>query len=324
VNSKPSSGSDPRAPGGPPAGGLRIAVTGSTGLIGTAVVGALRSGGHRVVRLVRRTPASADEIAWDPLAAAGGLAPGALDGFGAVVHLAGANVAGRRWTAAYKEEIRASRVQGTRALVAALATAGTPPAVLLSGSAIGWYGDTGGREVDESSPAGSGFLPGVVTEWEAAARRAEESGVRVVTMRSGLVMSRRGGVLARLLPPFRLGLGARLGSGRQVMSWITLADYTAIVDFLLARPEISGPVNLTTPHPVTNAEFTSELAAAVHRPGRLFLPGQALKLALGEATSDLLSSARVMPRRLEAAGYEFRFPDLPGALAAELDGAGVS
>jgi uncharacterized protein (TIGR01777 family) len=305
-------------------GGMRIAVTGSTGLIGTALVAALRADGHRVVRLVRQTPARADEIAWDPLAATGGLAPGALDGLDAVLHLAGANVAGRRWTAAYKEEIRASRVRGTRALVRALAAADAPPSVLLSGSAIGFYGDTGGREVDESSLAGSGFLPSVVTEWEAAARGAEEAGVRVVTMRAGLVMSRRGGVLARLLPPFRLGLGARLGSGSQVMSWITLADYAAIVAFLLAHPEISGPVNLTTPHPVTNAEFTSDLAAAVHRPGLLFLPGQALKLALGEVTSDLLSSARVMPRRLEAAGYQFRFPALPTALAAELEGAGVS
>jgi uncharacterized protein (TIGR01777 family) len=227
-------------------------------------------------------------------------------------------VAGRRWTAAYKEEIRASRVQGTQALAGALAVASAPPSVLLSGSAIGWYGDTGGREVDESSPAGSGFLPGVVREWEAAARRAEEAGIRVVTMRSGVVMSRRGGVLARMLPPFRLGLGARLGSGTQVMSWITLADYAAIVSFLLAHPEITGPVNLTTPYPVTNAEFTSALAAAVHRPGVLFLPERALKLAIGGVSSDILASARVMPRRLEAAGYRFRFPDLPAALAAEL------
>ena len=297
---------------------MRIAVTGSTGLIGTAVVAALRDGGHRVIRLVRRTPASEDEIAWDPLAPTGGLAPGALDGLDAAVHLAGANVAGRRWTAAYKEEIRASRVRGTRALAGALAAASAPPSVLLSGSAIGWYGDTGGREVDESSPAGSGFLPDVVREWEAAARQAEEAGIRVVTMRSGVVMSRRGGVLARMLPPFRLGLGARLGSGTQVMSWITLADYATIVSFLLARPEITGPVNLTTPHPVTNAEFTSALAAAVHRPGLLFLPEQALKLALGGVSSDILASARVLPRRLEAAGYRFRFPDLPAALAAEL------
>ena len=297
---------------------MRIAVTGSTGLIGTAVVAALRDGGHRVIRLVRRTPAGGDEIAWDPLAPTGGLAPGALDGLDAAVHLAGANVAGRRWTAAYKEEIRTSRVRGTRALAGALAAASAPPSVLLSGSAIGWYGDTGGREVDESSPAGSGFLPDVVREWEAAARQAEEAGIRVVTMRSGVVMSRRGGVLARMLPPFRLGLGARLGSGTQVMSWITLADYATIVSFLLARPEITGPVNLTTPHPVTNAEFTSALAAAVHRPGLLFLPEPALRLALGGVSSDILASARVMPRRLEAAGYRFRFPDLPAALAAEL------
>lgn len=297
---------------------MRIAVTGSTGLIGTALVAALRDGGHRVIRLVRRTPASEDEIAWDPLAPTGGLAPGALDGFDAAIHLAGANVAGRRWTAAYKQEIRASRVRGTRALAGALAAASAPPSVLLSGSAIGWYGDTRGREVDESSPAGSGFLPSVVREWEAAARRAEEAGIRVVTMRSGVVMSRRGGVLARMLPPFRLGLGARLGSGTQVMSWITLADYAAIVSFLLAHPEITGPVNLTTPHPVTNAEFTSALAAAVHRPGLLFLPERALKLAIGGVSSDILASARVMPRRLEAAGYRFRFPDLPAALAAEL------
>ena len=297
---------------------MRIAVTGSTGLIGAALVAALRDGGHRVIRLVRQTPASEDEIAWDPLAPTGGLAPGALDGFDAAIHLAGANVAGRRWTAAYKQEIRASRVRGTRALAGALAAASAPPSVLLSGSAIGWYGDTGGREVDESSPAGSGFLSGVVREWEAAARRAEEAGIRVVTMRSGVVMSRRGGVLARMLPPFRLGLGARLGSGTQVMSWITLADYAAIVSFLLAHPEITGPVNLTTPYPVTNAEFTSALAAAVHRPGVLFLPERALKLAIGGVSSDILASARVMPRRLEAAGYRFRFPDLPAALAAEL------
>ena len=297
---------------------MRIAVTGSTGLIGAALVAALRDGGHRVIRLVRQTPASEDEIAWDPLAPAGVLAPGALYGFDAAIHLAGANVAGRRWTAAYKQEIRASRVRGTRALADALAAASAPPSVLLSGSAIGWYGDTRGREVDESSPAGSGFLPGVVREWEAAARRAEEAGIRVVTMRSGVVMSRRGGVLARMLPPFRLGLGARLGSGTQVMSWITLADYAAIVSFLLAHPEITGPVNLTTPYPVTNAEFTSALAAAVHRPGVLFLPERALKLAIGGVSSDILASARVMPRRLEAAGYRFRFPDLPAALAAEL------
>jgi uncharacterized protein len=301
-------------------GGMRIAVTGSTGLIGSALVTALRGDGHQVIRLVRRAPAGPDEVAWDPLAPNGGLAPGALDGLGAVIHLAGANVAGRRWTAAYKREIRASRVQGTRALVSALTAVRTPPSVLLSGSAIGWYGDTGGREVDETSPAGSGFLPGVVRDWEAAARQAEQAGIRVVTMRSGLVLSRRGGVLGQLLLPFRFGLGARVGPGTQLMSWITLADYAAVVSFLLTHPELTGPVNLTTPHPVTNAEFTSALAAALHRPAVLFLPEPVLKLAAGGVSSELLASARVMPRRLQAAGYEFRYADLPTALAAELAG----
>lgn len=301
-------------------GGMRIAVTGSTGLIGSALATSLRGEGHQVVRLVRKAPAGPDEIAWDPLAPAGGLAPGALDGLAAVIHLAGANVAGRRWTAAYKQEIRNSRVQGTRALVSALAAAPAPPSVLLSGSAIGWYGDTGGREVDETSPAGSGFLPGVVRDWEAAARQAEQAGIRVVTMRSGLVLSRRGGVLGQLLLPFRFGLGARVGPGTQVMSWITLADYAAVVSFLLTHPELAGPVNLTTPHPVTNAEFTSELAAALHRPAVLFVPEPVLKLAAGGVSSELLASARVVPHRLQAAGYRFRYPSLPAALAAELAG----
>ncbi len=301
-----------------PAPGMRIAVTGSTGLLGTALVVALRAGGQQVSRLVRRPPAAEDEIAWDPRAPMGGIMPGALDGLDAVIHLAGAGVADHRWTPAYQDEIRSSRVVGTRALVAALAAAGPPPAVLLAGSAIGWYGDTGGREVDESAPAGSGFLAGVVREWEAAAQPAGQAGIRVVSMRTGIVLTRQGGVLARMVPPFRLGLGSKLGSGRQVMSWIALADYLGAVQFLLARPDISGPVNLTAPHPVSNAEFTSALAAALHRPALLSVPGPALRLALGGVASDLLSSARVLPRRLTGAGYQFRFPDLPAALVAEL------
>lgn len=299
---------------------MRIAVTGSTGLLGTALVTAFRAGGQQVVRLVRRPPASQDEIAWDPRAPAGGIAPGALDGLDAVVHLAGAGVADRRWTPAYQEEIRASRVLGTQALVAALAAARTPPAVLLSGSAIGWYGDTGGREVDESAPAGSGFFADVVREWEAAAQPAGQAGIRVVTMRTGLPLTPRGGVLARVLPLFRLGLGGRLGPGTQVMSWIGLADYLAAVRFLLDRADMAGPVNLTAPYPVTNAEFTAALAAAVHRPALLTVPALALRLALGGVTSDLLASARVLPQRLTAAGYQFQFPHLPSALAAELAG----
>jgi uncharacterized protein (TIGR01777 family) len=297
---------------------MKIAITGSSGLIGTALVTALREDGDEVIRLVRRVPRSGDELRWDPGTPGGGLDPGALDGVGAVVNLAGAGVADHRWTASYKEQIRASRVTGTRVLAGVLAGMDSPPSVLLSGSAIGWYGDTDGRGVDESAPAGTGFLAGVVRDWEAAADPARQAGLRVVTLRSGLVITRQGGFLARMLPLFRLGLGPRLGSGTQVMSWVTLTDWTRIARFLLDHPEMSGPVNLTTPEPVTNAAFASALAAALHRPAVLAVPSPVLTLALGEVTSDLLSSARVVPRRLRDAGFEFSFPSLAGALAAEL------
>jgi uncharacterized protein (TIGR01777 family) len=297
---------------------MRIAITGSSGLIGSALVAALRRDGDDVVRLVRRAPGAGDEIRWDPGAPGGGLRPGALDGVGAVVNLAGAGVADHRWTASYKEQIRASRVTGTRALAGVLAGMDSPPSVLLSGSAIGWYGDVGGREVDESTPAGTGFLAGVVRDWEAAADPARQAGVRVVTLRSGIVITRQGGVLGRMLPLFRIGLGARLGPGTQVMSWVALTEWTRIARFLLDHPEISGPVNLTSPEPVTNAAFTSALAAALHRPAALSVPSPMLALALGGVASDLLSSARVLPRRLTDAGFGFSFPGLAGALAAEL------
>ena len=299
---------------------MRIAVTGSSGLIGTALVAALRADGHQVMRLVRGGPAGDDTIAWDPRADGGGLDPESLDGVAAVVHLAGAGVADRRWTEGYKAEIRNSRVQGTTALVSALTSMTSPPGVLLCGSAIGWYGDIAGREVDESSPAGTGFLAGVVRDWEAAAAPAGQAGIRVVTMRTGLVLSPNGGVLARLLPPFRLGLGARLGPGTQVISWIALSELMAVMRFLLAREDIAGPVNATTPNPVTNREFTSVLAATVHRPAVLGVPVPVLRTVIGGASSELLSSARVLPRALLAAGYEYQHPGLAGALAAELSG----
>jgi len=301
---------------------MKVAVTGASGLIGSALVATLRQGGDQVVTLVRRTPASADEIAWDPMAARGGLSPGALDGVGTVVHLAGAGVADHRWTDAYKEEIRASRVRGTEALASVLAAMDQPPAVLLSGSAIGWYGDTGGREVDESAPAGHGFLPGVVRDWEAAADPARAAGIRVACLRSGIVLSRHGGVLGRALTPFRLGLGARLGPGTQFMSWVTLADWIRAAQFLIGQPDLSGPVNITTPNPVTNASFTAALGGVLHRPARLAIPSPVLSAALGGVTSDLLSSARVLPRRLLDAGFTFTQPDMAGALAAELQAAG--
>ena len=297
---------------------MRVAVTGSSGLIGTALVAALRADGHQVVRLVRAAPTGDDTIAWDPRADRGGLDPRSLDGVTAVVHLAGAGVAGQRWTESYKAQIRDSRVQGTTGLVSALTAMTTPPAVMLCGSAIGFYGDVGGREVDESSPPGTGFLAGVVRDWEAATGPAGQAGIRVIRMRTGLVLSPNGGVLARLLPLFRFGLGARLGPGTQVMSWIALSELVAVMRFLLAHDELSGAVNATTPNPVTNREFTAALAAAVHRPALLAVPVPVLRAAIGGASSDLLSSARVLPRRLLAAGYQFEHPVIARALAAEL------
>ena len=307
---------------------MKVAVTGSSGLIGTALAVGLRADGHEVIRLVRRAPRAADEVRWDPRAAdAGLLASGAagssaLDGLGGCVHLAGAGVADRRWTARYKTEIRASRVLGTRALAGALAKLSPPPSVLVAASAIGWYGDTGGREVDESAPAGQSFLARLVRDWEAAADPASDAGIRVVHTRSGLVLSPRGGVLARLLPPARLGMLPRFASGRQVMSWISLSDEIAAITFLLGREDVGGPVNLTAPAPVTNAEFTAALTAAAGSRVLPWLraPAPALRLAVGQASVELLTSARVIPRRLRQAGFKFRSPTLSEALAAELSG----
>jgi uncharacterized protein (TIGR01777 family) len=305
---------------------VKIAVTGSSGLIGTALVASLRADGHEVIRLVRRNPRAPDEERWDPRAADAGLLAGssALDGLGACVHLAGAGVADRRWTARYKAEVRASRVLGTRALAGALAKLSLPPATLVAASAIGWYGDTGGREVDESAGAdpavGPGFLARLVRDWEAAAEPAAAAGIRVVHPRSGLVLTPRGGLLARLLPLARLGLCPRFGSGRQVMSWVSLTDEIAAFTYLLARTDVSGPVNVTAPAAVTNAEFTAALNVAAGRRDLPWLrvPAPMLRLAVGEASVELLSSTRVLPRRLQEAGYEFRHPSLPEALAAEL------
>jgi uncharacterized protein len=301
---------------------MKVAVTGSSGLIGSALVADLRSEGHQVIRLVRRSPRSADEVRWDPESADAGLSPKpeALEGLSACVHLAGAGVASRRWTARYKAEIRASRVLGTRALVGALARLGSPPATLLSASAIGWYGDTGGRQVDESAPAGAGFLARLVHDWEAATAPAAQAGIRVVNLRSGLVLTPAGGLLARLLPLARLGLCPRFASGTQAMTWISLSDEIRAIGFLLTRKDISGPVNLTAPMAVTNSEFTTALTAAVHRRDLPWLrvPAPLLRLGLGEASVELLTSTRVAPKRLLEAGYSFRHRTLAEALSAEL------
>jgi len=260
---------------------MRVAITGSSGLIGTALADALRRDGQEVIRLVRRPARQPGEVRWSPGAADGGVDPAAFDGVGAVVHLSGAPLAGGLWTQARKRELRASRIDSTRSLVAALAKAPSPPSVLLSGSAVGWYGDTGTREVDEYAPAGTGFLADLVSDWEAAAQRARQAGLRVVNLRSGIVLSRQGGMLGPLVPLFRLGLGARLGPGTQFISWISVTDHVAAVRYLIDQPAIDGPVNLTAPAPVTNAQFTAELARTLHRPALLRVPAPVLRTGLG-------------------------------------------
>src|SRR5215469_4858393 len=297
---------------------MKVAVTGSSGLIGAALAGTLRADGHQVVRLVRRSPRGKDEVRWDPRAADAG--EPALDGVDACVHLAGAGVGDHRWTKSYKAEIRASRVLATRALANTLAQADPPPPVLIAASAIGWYGDTGGHEVTEDAPAGTSFLSRVVHDWEAAAAPALNAGIRVAHVRSGLVLGRSGGVLSRLVTPARLGMLPRFGKGSQVMSWISLADEIAAIRFLLDASEASGPFNLTAPVPVTNNEFTRALDATVHRPDFPWLrvPEPVLRAALGEMSSELLTSARVLPERLTEAGFEFQHPTIAAALEAEL------
>jgi len=297
---------------------MKVAVTGSSGLVGTALTASLRADGHQVVRLVRRPPRGGDELRWDPRAADAGSPP--LAGFDAVVHLAGAGVAEHRWTAAYKAEIRASRVLSTGALASALASAAARPRVFVVASAIGWYGDTGGREVTEDAPAGRAFLSRVVHDWEAAADPAREAGIRVVHLRSGLVLGASGGVLARLALPARFGLLPRFGDGEQVMSWISLTDEVRAIRFLLDGAGRTGPYNLTAPNPVTDGELTAALHTAFGRPdfSLLRVPATLLKLGLGEMSSELLTSARVLPARLLESGFAFEHPTVGTALAAEL------
>jgi uncharacterized protein len=300
---------------------MKVAITGSSGLIGTALTASLRADGHEVVRLVRRPPRAADEIRWDPRAADAGNP--ALAGVSGCVHLAGAGVGDHRWTAAYKAEIRSSRVLPTRALATALASLTPRPLAFVSASAIGWYGDTGGATVTEDAPAGQAFLSRVVADWEAAAAPARDAGIRVAHLRSGLVLGSGGGVLGRLALPARLGVLPRFGDGRQVMSWISLTDEVRAIRFLLDDPgaaDRSGPYNLTAPNPVTNAELTSALHTAFRRPDFAWLrvPAPVLRLGLGEMSSELLTSARVLPRRLLDAGFEFDHPTVGAALAAEL------
>jgi uncharacterized protein (TIGR01777 family) len=294
---------------------MLVAVTGASGLIGSALVRSLRADGHDVRRLVRRDPSAADEVRWDPVRRL--LDPGDLAGADAVVHLAGAGIGDHRWTDDYRQQIRASRVDGTETIAAAIAALDDKPRVLLSGSAVGYYGDTGENEADESSPRGSGFLAEVVDAWEAAGAAAKQSGVRVVHARSGVVLSAAGGALGKVLPLFRVGLGGRLGSGRQWMSWIALPDHVAAMRWLLSHDDITGAVNLTAPEPVRNRDYTKAIARAVHRPALAAVPAPVLRTALGGfADEGVLVSQRVVPTRLERNGFAFTYADVDSALGA--------
>ncbi len=290
---------------------MRIAITGARGLIGSALVPALEGVGHTVVPLVRRTP-RAGEVGWDP--ARRQLNPADLSGTDAVIHLAGAGIGDRRWTPAYKRTLLDSRVDGTTTLSEAIAAAEPRPPVLLSSSAIGWYGDTGGRAVDESAPAGSDFLGDLCRRWEEATRAAADAGVRVVHLRTGLVCAGKGGLLGRLLPLFRLCLGGKLGTGKQYWSWISLADEISAIQHLLDS-DVSGPVNLTGPEPVTNAEFTKVLGRVLGRPTLAPVPAFALRIAVGEfADVGVLTSQRVLPKVLESSAYPFQHSTVEATL----------
>ncbi|HZG05093.1 MAG TPA: TIGR01777 family oxidoreductase [Streptomyces sp.] len=295
---------------------MRVAVTGSSGLIGQALLRSLRADGHEVVRLVRRPARADDEVEWDPMRQYVDTA--GLAGCEAVVHLAGAGVGDHRWTEGYKRTIRDSRVLGTAAIAEAVASLDTPPRTLVVGTAVGWYGDTGDRAVDESAPPGSGFLADVCQEWEGAAAAAEEAGIRTVYARTGLVVAREGGAWGRLFPVFRAGLGGRLGSGRQYWSHIALHDHIAALRHLLAAEELSGPVNLTAPEPVTQREVAAAMGRVLHRPALLAVPAPVLRAVLGEFSVDVLGSQRVLPRRLLESGFAFAFPGIEDAIRAAL------
>ncbi len=293
---------------------MKVLVTGSSGLIGSALVPFLTTGGHTVVRLVRNGGTRrAGTIAWDP--ATGAIDAAALEGLDAVVHLAGESIAGGRWTAEKKARIYGSRVDGSKRLVQALSSLARPPKTLVAASAIGYYGHRDADVVDEDSAPGAGFLADVVREWEAATQPAAARGIRVVNLRFGVVLSAAGGALATMLPPFRFGAGGPIGGGQQFMSWMAIDDAIGAVLHALATPTLSGPVNAVAPQPVTNAEFAKTLGRVLSRPVFLPLPPFAVKLAFGEMGEELLlASTRVEPQRLKESGYEFRFPELEGAL----------
>jgi uncharacterized protein len=304
---------------------VQVLLTGSSGLIGTSLVRRLREERISTILVHRRLPednvlrGNVSQEIWDPYAAAPVSDPQRFAGVTAAIHLSGANVAGQRWTASYKREIRESRVKPTHALAVMLSRLQPKPEVLVCASAIGIYGSRGDEALTEISPVGSGFLAEVCEAWEKAAEPAVDAGIRVVHLRFGVVLSPDGGALSKMLPIFRAGLGGQLGNGHQWVSWVTLTDVVRAIEFALQATKVSGAVNVVTPNPVTNAEFTRSLGRALHRPTLLPVPAVALRLAFGEmAEATVLTSARVMPARLDDAGFRFEFPDLAAGLQAIL------
>jgi uncharacterized protein len=303
----------------PQSAATTVVVSGASGVLGSALRQALRARGTPVLQLVRR-PAGEGQLTWDPAAASAIGDTTALEATKAAIHFSGASIAGRRWTVEYKRELTASRVDSTRALASALANLRHPPRTLMVASAIGFYGNRGAEILDESSTAGSGFLPELCQSWEAAAQPAVDTGIRVVNLRFGVLLNKGAGALEQMLPIFRKGLGGTLGNGHQWMSWVSIHDAIAAILFAMDTPSLSGPVNITSPNPVTNAEFTRALALQLRRPAILPAPRFALRLLFGQMADEaLLSSARVIPSKLLKAGFQFAYPGVEQALAAILD-----
>ena len=295
---------------------MKLVITGSSGLIGSALVREAEKNQIEVVKLVRRAPKDKSEVQWDPNRAI--LDLDTIEKSTAIVHLAGAGVGDRRWTKKYKKEILNSRVKTTETLANAIVNLRNPPSVFVSGSAMGYYGDTGDLAVDENASLGEGFLSDVVFNWEYAAQRVRNNNIRVVHPRTGLVMSKRGGLLRKVLPLFRLGLGGKLGNGKQYWSYISLEDEIRAIFKLIDDVRLTGGVNLTNPNPVTNLEFTKALSSVVNKPAFFHVPAIALKIALGEFSVEALGSSKVLPSKLKAAGFKFNQPDILSALNSAL------
>jgi uncharacterized protein (TIGR01777 family) len=293
---------------------VKVAVTGASGLIGSAVVRSLLADGHAVVAMVRRPATGEGEAQWDPQG--GTVETEKLEGLDALVHFAGAGIGDRRWTASHKREVRESRVLGTRTIARAIASLDPRPSVMVSGSAIGYYGHTGETPVDETSPVGDGFFASVVRDWEAAAAPARDAGIRVVHPRSGLVVARHGGAWGRMWPLFRLGLGGKLGDGHQYWSFVSLRDEVLAIRRMMTDSQLTGAYNVTAPNPATNEDITKAMGNLLHRPTVATVPAFVLKTVLGELSSEVLGSVRVLPSRLTEAGFEFQDPTIEQALEA--------